>query len=358
MQWNTQEYILGNTKNFKLTENLACFDLDGTLIKTKSKKKFAVNKDDWEFYSNNVISTLNSLSKDKFCIIIITNQAGLTNDEKIDLWKKKVDDIVLKINLPIKLFASTSHNIYRKPLPTLMLQIYQSLKDSKLKLSNKSFYCGDACGRPGDHGDCDYKFALNSNLQFLTPNQLFENEEVIIPEIIYPAFNEIIRLSKSDEIEFEYDKGMIIMVGLPGSGKSTFVKNTLEPLGYVRINRDTSSSMAKCLRETKINLENGKSVVIDNINHDIKSREKYIKLAKQYNYNVKCIIIDVSLDTAMHNSMYRYYKDSSRYIPNIVYRVYKKNYVEPETKEAIIEILKIKPKYNITETNYIKLYMY
>lgn len=32
---------------------------------------------------------------------------------------------------------------------------------------------------------------------------------------------------------------IIIFVGSPGSGKSTFYKRLLQPLGYVRINQDT-----------------------------------------------------------------------------------------------------------------------
>lgn len=53
---------------------------------------------------------------------------------------------------------------------------------------------------------------------------------------------------------------MIILIGYPGSGKSSIVKNMLEPRGYVHINRDTLKTQAKCLSTTGKTLEDGQSV--------------------------------------------------------------------------------------------------
>ena len=41
---------------------------------------------------------------------------------------------------------------------------------------------------------------------------------------------------------------MVIMVGCPASGKSTFRKRYLEPHGYVAVNRDTMGTMQKCIK--------------------------------------------------------------------------------------------------------------
>lgn len=41
---------------------------------------------------------------------------------------------------------------------------------------------------------------------------------------------------------------LVMMVGCPASGKSTFRKRYLEPHGYVAINRDTMGTMDKCLK--------------------------------------------------------------------------------------------------------------
>jgi bifunctional polynucleotide phosphatase/kinase len=53
----------------------------------------------------------------------------------------------------------------------------------------KSFYVGDAAGRPGnkfrarDHSCDDRKFALNAGLQFLTPEMFFKKETEELPDI-------------------------------------------------------------------------------------------------------------------------------------------------------------------------------
>src|SRR5579871_4006741 len=122
---------------------------------------------------------------------------------------------------------------------------------------------------------------------------------------------------------------MIIMTGMPGSGKSSYVLNTIKPHGYERINRDTLITKQKCLNETKKLLENKKNIVIDNTNPDKESRNDYIKLAKKYNYNVRSILINVDESVAMHNACYRAYKEKGTCIPEMVYRIYKKKYVKP-----------------------------
>ena len=64
---------------------IAAFDLDYTLIKTKSKKLFPIDKNDWEFLYENVPSKIKQLYDDNFTIVIITNQMGIS---KVKLIKK------------------------------------------------------------------------------------------------------------------------------------------------------------------------------------------------------------------------------------------------------------------------------
>jgi bifunctional polynucleotide phosphatase/kinase len=358
MNWNITEYISGTSKlNFKYVNKLACFDLDGTLICTKSGKIFPTHRNDWYFYSNNVCEKLKHLHDNGFCIVIITNQSGLKDKDKnkLDIWTGKVDDVVSQLNVPVRLFCSITHDIYRKPRPAFMNLIIKGIKS---KISNESFYCGDACGRKGDHADTDYKFALNAGLRFITPDEFFDNKSVTIPKIVYPAFDEIDKLQSQSNIDFKpMNKEIIIMVGPPGSGKSTFVKDILSPFKYVRINRDSLATIAKCLTETEKNLKQGNLIVIDNTNNNLETRKKYIDLSLKYNYTARCIIMDVSRDLAIHNATYRCYKGLSEYIPDLVYNMYYSKYVEPKVEEGFKEIIKVKPKINIVDSDY-KMYMY
>lgn len=73
---------------------------------------------------------------------------------------------------------------------------------------------------------------------------------------------------------------MIIFVGSPASGKSTFWKTHLSD--YVRVNRDTLKTREKCLKVAEDALEEGKNVVIDNTNPTKRDRQAFIDLAKEY----------------------------------------------------------------------------
>lgn len=49
-------------------------------------------------------------------------------------------------------------------------------------------------------------------------------------------------------LSFPQSQEMILMVGAPATGKSTFRKRYLEPHGYVAVNRDTMGTMQKCVK--------------------------------------------------------------------------------------------------------------
>ena len=278
-EWKLSNYLTGSKGAFIYKNKLACFDLDGTLIKTKSGRAFSINSDDWIFYSENTIPKLELLAKNGWSIIIITNQSGLSKPDKINEWKSKIDKISKNMKVPFKLFCSISHDIYRKPLPTFYNLITQNIN------VDESFYCGDACGRASDHSDCDYKFALNCGIKFVTPNEYFDSENITISsKIIYPAFEEINKLIENKiptNVKKTNNKELLLMVGPPGSGKSVFVTTKLVPLGYHRVNRDSLGTIAKCLTECKKLCALGVDIVIDNTNNDIATREKYISFFKK-----------------------------------------------------------------------------
>ena len=68
-------------------------DMDDTLIKVKSKAKFAKDQYDWEFWHDKVPSKIKAYHDQGFSIILFTNQKG------ISLGKTKLEHITEKIEL-------------------------------------------------------------------------------------------------------------------------------------------------------------------------------------------------------------------------------------------------------------------
>ncbi len=110
---------------------------------------------------------------------------------------------------------------------------------NRIRISKKSFFCGDAAGRispspfrkklypnsvKGDFSDSDYKFALNIGINFITPEDfLMENPPVM--DVIFTGFdpNKFMSNLKNNTIEYNFKprkKELIIIVALPGSGKT------------------------------------------------------------------------------------------------------------------------------------------
>lgn len=87
------------------------------------------------------------------------------------------------------------------------------------------------------------------------------------------------------------NKEIIILVGVPGSGKSTYCKTKLYGT-HVRINQDSLGSKDICVKAAKACLESGTNVVIDRCNINIAQRASWVKLAKQYNYDVKAVYLN------------------------------------------------------------------
>jgi bifunctional polynucleotide phosphatase/kinase len=157
---------------------LAGFDMDYTLIKTLSGKRFAIDSRDWTFLFDEVPHKLQELNKQNFRVVVFTNQGGVAaGNTSIKDLQAKFSAIHKACNIPMMFLAAiAAHDKHRKPSTGMFAHLeaeYGSVDKSQ------SFYCGDAAGRLAtktaqkDFSADDLKFAWNTGLKFETPESLF-----------------------------------------------------------------------------------------------------------------------------------------------------------------------------------------
>ncbi|XP_055377609.1 uncharacterized protein F21D5.5 isoform X2 [Condylostylus longicornis] len=338
------------------SEKVAGYDLDWTIVKTKSGNVFPKDTNDWEIMLPEIPKKLKLLVQDGFKICIFTNQSGIGKGNfPLEDFKKKIEAVQNRLNIPLQVFIATGRGIFRKPLPG-MWNYLQDHKNGGVEISKeRSFYVGDAAGRPEtklpvkrkrDHSCVDRLFAFNIGVSFFTPEEHFQGKKKF--EWVAPEYNPKTKIDSSNLYEPKTTQvpsencEIIIMVGLPGSGKSTFSNEYLEPAGYKIINADILGNVQKCLYECEESIKLKKSCAIDNTNIDLESRKKFINLARKYDVDCRCFIMNTSFAHIKHNLVFRVLtdKDHSK-INEMILNAMKKKFVEPSLTEGFKEIVKV-----------------
>lgn len=85
---------------------------------------------------------------------------------------------------------------------------------------------------------------------------------------------------------------MIILMGIPGSGKSTIAEKFFPK--YVRISQDELGSRDACIKKVKQTLESGLNVIVDRCNVSRSQRKFWVDLGLQYDVEaITCIYLQV-----------------------------------------------------------------
>lgn len=294
---------------FRFRGKVAAFDYDWTLVKPNGNGEFPKDADDWQWLRANVPETLATLYKKGYCLIVFTNQTKP--------WKEQhIINALSSLNpaLPICV-AIAFDKINHKPSRALFDTVFSGRKPNAL--NKDSFFVGDALGRPGDWADTDKLFAEAIGLPVKTPEELFKFEPRAIT----------VKTSETQEI--------VVLVGYPGSGKSTLTRTIFEPAGYKIVRGDELKTQAKMIKAAKLFLQEGQSVVFDATNGTVEKRAPYIKLGQMLNIPVRCVHVATSFDEAF---AYNNQRPSAEIVPKIVFFVYRKHFVEPTTNEGFIAV--------------------
>ena len=334
--------------NFKPSNKIMAFDLDSTLITTKSGNKFPKNMDDWKLTDNALVTALRVCASSGYAMVVFSNQGGIKNDvEKRKNMKNKFENVIKMLGISCVGYFATHDNEYRKPMMGMWKQF---ISDYNVNVSlSSSFYCGDA-GSAKDFSQSDRMFANNIGLPFLYGYDAFlrhscgKNVSSVAP--VAPAAPAapapVVASSTFSNKEPNVDttqNTVFIMVGMPGSGKSYYAKRLAQQcVDGVVINQDTLKTRAKVFKVYKdlLSSKSAKCIFIDRTNANIEDRREFVTLAKNAGYKTAIIFVKTDEDTSKYLNMYRVSQFGEKKIPAIVYNVYKKHLREnmPSYKEV------------------------
>jgi bifunctional polynucleotide phosphatase/kinase len=297
-----------NINKAQLKAKIAAFDYDHTLVCPKDGKTMPSDVEDWKWLYPNIPDELKRLNDEGFSIVIFTNQSKS--------WKViQIQYVMQTLKIPIFIVVASDKCDY-KPNPVLYDVLVGSAKVSK----EQSFFVGDALGRKGDWADSDKVFAQNIGLKCQSPEEFFAVKQKQEQETVeIPAVN----LSDSKQV--------VIMVGYPGSGKSSVAKKICENEQFVLVQGDVHKTSPKMIKAALPCVKEGKSIVFDATNSSCKKRSEYIEFAKKHNLKVVCVHMTTSLEVSYKRNKER---DPDQQVPKIAYSVYTKHFENPSVEEG------------------------
>lgn len=346
---------------------IAAFDLDSTLIKTRSGNVFARSADDWKWFEGNVHVTLQKLHAEGYQLVIFSNQkkisiqkemkAGKADSKSLAIFKEKLTAIMTTIELPISVYAATEDDNYRKPRTGMWKEFVDDYDLDVVGIDKKnSLFVGDAAGRLKDHSSSDLGFAANIGLPFKTPEAYFGVCDEELVTIFDPTAYTKAENSKSLPNAFtrKHPLELVIFCGSPASGKSTYFRNNLEPLGYERVNQDILKTRPKCVKVAREYLEAKKSVAVDNTNADPETRLVWITLAKELNVPIRCVHLLSPPDLCRHNNAVRagnkeMNPEARTSLPGIAFGDFGRRFKAPRLDEGFEDIITVEFRFEGTE---------
>ncbi|WVR08641.1 polynucleotide kinase 3'-phosphatase [Kwoniella sp. DSM 27419] len=338
------------------------YDLDGTLIKPRLGGQFPKSRDDWMWWHPSVPEKLKKEHDQGIHLIAISNQGDPRDKIKAE-WRAKVPLIAAKMpkDVPLRVLAALSKiDAYRKPSIGMFEVVSELYRSKGLEIDlERSVFVGDAAGRAAatgqfrDHSDTDYKFALNTGLKFVTPEEHFlgyprpkfpEPPNGFLPAKlanlgrlphVVPSHTPIV--PPRDKME------IVVFVGPPASGKSSFYRKHFQPEGYEHINQDTLGNRDRCLRIAEAALTAGKRIVVDNTNRNKETRAYWVRLASKLDLPIRLFHFLCPLELAKHNNVYRAIyappgEPPRSLLPLLAFTSYAAAFEQPSKEEGFDEI--------------------
>lgn len=290
---------------FRWRSKCAIFDYDWTIVRPKNNNTYPKDIDDWVWFRKSVKENIQCIYKKGFAIIIVTNQSKP--------WKElQIKNVVDELGVPVLLCIANEKCLY-KPDTTL----FDNARANKKLDLEKSFMVGDALGRVNDYSNVDRKFAEALNIKNIySPEEFFPEDSIT---------------NNTEVVSESLDQEIVVMVGYPGSGKTTFCQKIFK--SYFICSGDEHKTSAKMIKVANAAIQNGQSVVFDATNPSKEKRQVFIEYAKTKNLPIRCVHIATSFSESLIKN-----NERAKPVPKIVYNIYKSKFQEPSIDEGFYSV--------------------
>ena len=323
-----------------VSRRYAIFDVDGTLIQPVRGYKVPLDRHDWSIRFPDALRSIRDFHLNGYTVVFRTDQSKAF---RVDL----VRDLAESLGIPILVLIAIAKDL-RKPDTSLFLEHIKNMN------VHESFYVGDAAGRRGDplrrshssnespfrvrseQGDwsaVDKQFANALGIRFYTPEEFFEKKledpsSVLVSTPSVPMIRNVAK--ESDQV--------IIMIGLPGSGKSTIVQRDFKPKGYFVLSGDElgSSNPKKLIKMATDQWGQGqRKFVFDLTNLTEEHRANYRDWSHALGLTCRLVYVDTDLKSAQQRNKER---AGEKQVPPFVIRMMNEKLQAPTTDEGCEEL--------------------
>ena len=381
-----------NEPKYLFHDKIVAFNFDNTLIKPKNNNNYTTF-DDWILWDRSVLSKLSELHDKSYSLVVFSNLPDILKNQYSKMeFQKRFDSfcqLLFNKQIPIIGFFSIKKNFCYKPYTGMwkLLELLYIKNGFEIPDKKKCIYIGNLAGRSNspktykydrkcsDASCIDRAFAYNVSIKFYTPERYFINEKhprenlwryqnpILTKEERIRIRDESLNVGIKDPFRHgirhcfkrlfgNLKQFLVIMVGPPTSSKTTLsnyiVDNTQQDIinmkmqPWVIINPLLFSKSGKNITKKSIQkiseeIIHGNSIIIDNSNHTIDQRKKFINIVQNLN-DIGILIIELSVSPEISKQLnYMRVEMSNDFdvmpVNNNTYVKYYKDYQNPSGEE-------------------------
>ncbi|TNY17793.1 COG4 transport protein-domain-containing protein [Rhodotorula diobovata] len=301
---------------------VAAFSLEYTLIMPKDLVPYFSGATEWKWFTGDgrVKAKLRELHAQgrvlarSYAIVIFATQTS-PSKERLDEYKTRIGYVLRDLDVPVRIFTSTSYDPYRKPAPAAWTVFERDWNGDKEIDMKASFYIGSAAGASTSTWDWDLKFSVNIGLLFSTPQQYFLGElnedswhykgwiarkhDHSLP-LFMPTAKALVPRPLDEWHDQIYE--VILFVGPPSCGKTHLWQTRYESKGYARTSPDAAGIQKLLAAEPPV------SIIVDASLPSQSTRRSLFHLVESSSsrHRVRAFVWDVDETVAKHNFVFNW----------------------------------------------------